>query len=1657
MKNRIAKKLIPIVITIMIVGTLLPLSVSPALAAEEATLATVDFETEGSGYSVTGGIAPTSSACWSRTDGSVISPDVAFSGKQGTYFFYGENTDYPLNDKAPVYVTLNSINVSGKTDLKLKISVAGNNSGTSAYEGDEYLRIEYAYDGGEFIRRAEFKAANTNDAYMTEDSNGDGITDGAILSPEFAEFTYSIPSDGTNLQIRIAANIDQGSEEIGFDNIRILGTEDTTAPTLSAASITNISSSGATLNFTSNEAGTYYYLVYAAADPAPNAATVKAQGTAAAKGSGAAAASANTAGVTGLSASTAYKAYVIVEDAAGNASAVSAIEITTSASAVGELAGSITQSSYSNVNLTSVGDADWAVWGYASSGTSTSLSPDESMSGGSGISDLTDIDPGTDDALRGLGQYHINHTFNWSNGTSTPSATGAYAGLQHNVAATYQTGDGFSFTVPADTTKRRLIVYTAVHYAVGELTATLSDGSAAALTLVHDAKDGVNSPSRFVIDYAAASDGQTLTITFVSTWNSKDGCGNVQIYAVALSDYHTATVNINKDGAAVDASGSVELWQGGSVVATAASSATGVYTALVLNGTYDIYIDGTDTGKDITISAADNSTTVNYYTVSFAVSNAGEASGSTISATAGGSSITSGDAVLSGKQVIITATGSGAAAYTYAWTGDGTGGETTQALTISSLSSAVNATCTVTGSSDITAPTLSSTSASGVTYSGATLNFTSDEAGTYYYIVYAAAAVAPDAATVKAQGAAIAKGTGAAAEAANTAGVTGLSGSTAYKAYVIVEDAAGNASAVSAIEITTSATPTVAASPASSLAESNLDTNSLAVTLTNVMFADGTLSSANFTLNNAPAGLTVQSVSYTDATHCTVYLAYDGTDFDTSVASFSLTVKGAELTLGSDLTSGTMSIIATLEITPTVATTAVTTYGTTWATMGGEVTASGGETVTERGVVYSYTDATPTIGESGVTKNDNGSGTGMFSETVGSLYQGTTYYVRAYATNSEGTSYGSVVSFTTLMASMSAAPASSLTEENLDTNSLNITLTNVTFADSTLSASNFVLNGSFAGLSVESVEYTDATHCKVNLAYDGTDFDANKAFSLSIMAAELAFGGDLTSGILSVSPTVETAPTVMTSAVTTYGTISATMGGNVTASGGEAVTERGVVYSSTDATPTIGEAGVTQDDNGTGTGSFSESIGSLAPGTTYYVRAYATNSEGTSYGSVVSFTTATPAVAASPASALTESNLDTNSLAVTLTNETFADDTLSDANFTLNNAPAGLTVQSVSYTDATHCTVNLAFDGTDFDTSVTDFSLTVAGAELTLSSGLTTGTMTITAMVETAPTASTTAVTTYGATTATMGGNVTSSGGEAVTERGVVYSGTDATPMIGEAGVTRDSNGTGTGSFSESIGSLAPGTTYYVRAYATNSEGTSYGAVVSFTTLTASVAANPVSALTEENLNTNSLNITLSNVTFADSTLSASNFVLNNAPAGLTVESVEYTDTTHCKVNLAFDGTDFDTDVTDFSLTVKAAELTAGEDLTTGTLTITATVEPLALVSSVESGRIYAGGRIVLTPNIEGGTWDWDEEYLSATFNSPATFTGLKVGTTRVTYTAGVESVYYDITIEANGLPGTGQNFTWVWVLIGAAAVLIAAAVLLMLRRKASGKANSEQ
>lgn len=93
---------------------------------------------------------------------------------------------------------------------------------------------------------------------------------------------------------------------------------------------------------------------------------------------------------------------------------------------------------------------------------------------------------------------------------------------------------------------------------------------------------------------------------------------------------------------------------------------------------------------------------------------------------------------------------------------------------------------------------------------------------------------------------------------------------------------------------------------------------------------------------------------------------------------------------------------------PDVTTTVITAITATTATGGGNVTDDGGEAVTARGMCWS-TAMNPTTSNN---KTTDGSGTGVFVSGLTSLESGFTYYVRAYATNSIGTAYGSQQVFT---------------------------------------------------------------------------------------------------------------------------------------------------------------------------------------------------------------------------------------------------------------------------------------------------------------------------------------------------------------------------------------------------------------------------------------------------------------------------------------------------------------------------------------------------------------------------------------------------------------------------------------------------------------------
>lgn len=255
-------------------------------------------------------------------------------------------------------------------------------------------------------------------------------------------------------------------------------------------------------------------------------------------------------------------------------------------------------------------------------------------------------------------------------------------------------------------------------------------------------------------------------------------------------------------------------------------------------------------------------------------------------------------------------------------------------------------------------------------------------------------------------------------------------------------------------------------------------------------------SSTSITPNNFPNKTNVEknALSASTATGTVIWCSDCGTRGQLQV------YNGMEWT---DLTGGTAAssgiVFTALNLSSISSTSASAAAG---------ISSDGGASITAKGVVWS-TSVNPTIALT--TKTNDGTGTSAFTSSLTALSTSTLYYIRAYATNANGTVYGAQQSFTTL-------------------------------------------------------------------------------------------------GAL---------PTLSTSTVTGIGLAVASSGGTITSDGGTTITQRGICWSNTPS-PTINDNKLV---NGNGTGSYTSNLFGLNPSTTYYIRAYATNSAGTAYGIERSFST----------------------------------------------------------------------------------------------------------------------------------------------------------------------------------------------------------------------------------------------------------------------------------------------------------------------------------------------------------------------------------------------------------------------------------------------------
>lgn len=664
-----------------------------------------------------------------------------------------------------------------------------------------------------------------------------------------------------------------------------------------------------------------------------------------------------------------------------------------------------------------------------------------------------------------------------------------------------------------------------------------------------------------------------------------------------------------------------------------------------------------------------------------------------------------------------------------------------------------------------------------------------------------------------------------------TSNVGSLAASTTYYYKAYATDGTGTVYGTQ--QSFTTATPAAALSATVLTAFGNVcinttaGPNSFTITGTNLTAADVVV--------NALAGYTYSTTSGGTYT-TTLTLTQPGGGFTqqvfvkftpTAVQSYNgnITVSGGGAPSANVAASG-----AGVNTTPTVVTGAASVITTVSATLAGSISSIGCSAITAAyGIEYSLTNGFPNGG--GTTAVSTNLSGGNFSSNVAGLTPNTTYYYKAYATNAGGIAYGAQQSFTTLALTPTlnttalaafgnicintTAGPNSFTINGSALNTTNITVGPLAgYAFSTTSGGTYSASLS---LTQPGGTYTQAIFVKFTPT-------AVQSYNGNI---PVGGGGAAATSVAASGAGVNTIATVTTGIATAITGISATLAGSIPSIGCSAITVYGVEYSTTNGFPN-GSGTAAPSSNLSG-GNFTSAVSGLTPATVYYYHAYATNAGGTAYGAQQTFTTATPVLTATALTAFgnicTNTTAGPNSFTITGTN-------LGTANVTVA-ALAGFTYSTTSGGTYT-TTLSIPQTGGAFSqqvfvkftpTAVQSYNgnIAVGGGNAASINVAASG-----AGVNTIATVTTGAASAITQVSATLAGSIPSNGCTAVTAYGVEYSTTNGFPN-GTGTQVASTNISGT-AFTAAVTGLAPSTTYYYHAYATNGGGTAYGAQGSFTT-----------------------------------------------------------------------------------------------------------------------------------------------------------------------------------------------------------------------------------
>lgn len=305
----------------------------------------------------------------------------------------------------------------------------------------------------------------------------------------------------------------------------------------------------------------------------------------------------------------------------------------------------------------------------------------------------------------------------------------------------------------------------------------------------------------------------------------------------------------------------------------------------------------------------------------------------------------------------------------------------------------------------------------------------------------------------------------------------------------------------------------------------------------------------------------------------------------------------------------------------------------TTARLTGRVVSDGGSSLISKGFYYS-TDA-----------NNVAKGARCYSTKEGNdilcelkdLAVATTYYYCAYAENANGIRTGEVRSFTT------AGQRTTPTVQTAEPSNLTETSARLNGRITSDGHSNILSKGFYWGTDGNPVQNGTQVVSKSegnSFLYDLGNLTAGTTYYVCAYA-ENGEGTGYGEVVSFSTRAATTAPILGTTTVSNITETGVNLAAEITSDGGMDITEKGFCYSSTNAEPTIND---NKETSTAGGNSITATLGNLASNTTYYVRAYATNGRGTSYGAVQQFTTTdnrtTPIISTVTASNITESSVE---------------------------------------------------------------------------------------------------------------------------------------------------------------------------------------------------------------------------------------------------------------------------------------------------------------------------------------------------------------------------------------------------------------------------------